>query len=77
MGILIGLIVLVVGEILKRYAIPAIIGSVVLCAVVGGISTLSGGQFWEAAKYTAEACLGISFLAIVITTFSALSGGFR
>jgi hypothetical protein len=77
MGYLIGLIILVVGEILKRYALPAILATVVLTVVVGAISAASGGQFLIAAKYTLEVCLGLGVLAVVVTTFAALSNGFR
>jgi hypothetical protein len=77
MDFLFGLIIIVGGAILKRYALPAIIGTIILSAVVGGICTFSGGQFWQAAKYTVEVCAGLGALALVATIFSAISGGFR
>jgi hypothetical protein len=71
-----GLIVILGGAILKRYAILAIIGTLVLSAVVGGICTLSGGHFGEAAKYTIELCAGLGVLTLVVTIFSAINRGF-
>lgn len=74
-GFGVGLIFIVGVEIIKKFAIPVVIGLVVLAAVAGAVSAASGGDFWTAVQVTLKWGAIASVVALVLGSVIAVGNG--
>jgi hypothetical protein len=72
MEMVIRMLLLVFGDVFKRYIIPALLVTVVISLFSGLIASFAGGHFQIACLYSAIACGVIALIASVIVTVSVV-----
>lgn len=70
------LVGLIMGDVIKRLALPAIIVLAVAAVVVGGVAALAGGSFLVAAMYTFFGGAAVALVGLLIRAVAATFKGF-
>jgi hypothetical protein len=74
MEMVVRMLLMVFGEIGKRYILPAILVIAFISLLSGLVSVLSGGHFGSASLYAAIICAVIALIVSIIASFTIVFG---
>lgn len=72
----VALVGLIMGSVIKRFALPAIIVLAVAAVVIGGVAALAGGSFLVAAEYTFFGGAAVALVGLLLRAVAATFKGF-
>lgn len=72
----VALVGLIMGDVIKRFALPAVIVLAVAAVAVGGVAALAGGSFLVAAKYTFFGGAAVALVGLLLRAIAATFKGF-